>query len=165
MDAEFARYVMEEPYINVGRMHLRDRQNPIEFYSEAEFLQRYRFSKRTVSDVLLPYVRSERLSNRGLPIPDILKLLIALRFYATGSFQLVCGDLAGVTQGTVSKIIKSISNDLVAVLPRYMKLPSSDEDTARCKRSFLRKRSISWSGGLYRLHPCSDCESGGGGGS
>ncbi|XP_046399986.1 putative nuclease HARBI1 [Ischnura elegans] len=139
MDAAFARYVMEEPYIYVGRMHLRDRQNPIEFYSEAEFLQRYRFSKRTVSDVLLPYVRSERLSNRGLPIPDILKLLIALRFYATGSFQLVCGDLAGVTQGTVCKIIKSISNDLVAVLPRHMKFPSSDEDTARCKRSFYEK--------------------------
>jgi hypothetical protein len=131
---DFARYAMEEPYEYIGRMYLRDRQNPLEYYSHAEFSMRYRFSKRTVRDVLLPLVEQQPLSNRGLPIPVILKLLIALRFYATGSFQvcfiqkkslislflspdcglyafnyrlqLVCGDLAGVSQSSVSRIIK-----------------------------------------------------------
>jgi histone deacetylase complex regulatory component SIN3 len=57
MDAELARYVLEEPYVYVGRIHIRYRQNTTEYYSEAEFLQSYRFSKRTVTDVILPFVQ------------------------------------------------------------------------------------------------------------
>jgi hypothetical protein len=63
--------------------------DPLTFHSEEEFAIRYRFRKRTVVDVLR---RSSKFSwqamdNRGLPILPMLQLLLALRFYATASYQ------------------------------------------------------------------------------
>lgn len=51
----------------------------------------YRFSKRTVVEILLPMVEPifPQISRRGCGLPPILKLLAVLRFYATGSFQVI----------------------------------------------------------------------------
>lgn len=49
-----------------------------------------RFSKETVVDVLLDLITNISYStNRGLPIPPILQLLTALRFYASSNFQVI----------------------------------------------------------------------------
>lgn len=47
-----------------------------------------RFSEETVVDVLLDLISNISYpTNRGLPIPPILQLLTALRFYASSNFQ------------------------------------------------------------------------------
>jgi len=50
---------------------------------------RYRFNKDTVQNYIFPLIRDDlsEADQRGRPIPPIIKLLTALRFYATGSFQ------------------------------------------------------------------------------
>lgn len=71
-----------------SKCYIRNRINPFIYYSDQEFKQRYRFSKNTVNQIILPEIFDlESLSNRGLPISIDTQLLIALRFYATGSFQ------------------------------------------------------------------------------
>ena len=70
------------------RRYVRDAENPMEFYSDNEFVKRYRFSKNTVSESILPLLQfREQRTQRGLPLPPILQILCALRFYATGDFQ------------------------------------------------------------------------------
>lgn len=63
--------------------------NPFEFYYEREFKRRFRFNKDSVLYGILPKIQNELIhnNNRGLPIPPLCQLLICLRFYATGSFQ------------------------------------------------------------------------------
>ncbi|KAH7966009.1 hypothetical protein HPB49_012869 [Dermacentor silvarum] len=70
------------------RPRLRDRQNPMEVYNDAEFSWLYRFSKQAVLRLseMLPLARKD--NERGHPVPPLLQLLIALRFYCAGTFQL-----------------------------------------------------------------------------
>ncbi|KAH7946835.1 hypothetical protein HPB52_004960 [Rhipicephalus sanguineus] len=60
---------------------LRDRQNPIEAYNDTEFLCRYRFSKQAAIRLMEMLPLHPRDSERGHPVPPLLQLLIALRFY------------------------------------------------------------------------------------
>ncbi|CAK1597402.1 unnamed protein product [Parnassius mnemosyne] len=96
-------------------------QNPFKLYDEN------RFTKLTVLKVILPLIIAnlKHLDNRGLPISPKLQLLIALRFYATGCFQMVCGDLTGISQSTVCLIINNVSRQLSNLLPRYIHFPRS----------------------------------------
>lgn len=82
----------DEEEAAIGRApkrYIRDAQNPLEFHSEEEFRQRFRFSKDTVQNYILPRIEEplRKDSNRGLPIAPMFQLLLALRFYATASFQ------------------------------------------------------------------------------
>ncbi|KAG0429422.1 hypothetical protein HPB47_023654 [Ixodes persulcatus] len=83
-----------QPALRVARRRFRDRLNPMELFSDREFLARYRFSKATVASLLEMLPLEASASNRGLPDPPMLQLLIALRFYGAGTFQVVTGDLA-----------------------------------------------------------------------
>ena len=73
----------------VPKRYIRDAQNPFEWWRDIEFLRRYRFSKDGVRYRLLPLVEDglSKPTQRGLPIAPVLQLLLALRFYATASFQ------------------------------------------------------------------------------
>lgn len=79
----------DEGYVRVPKRYIRDWINPFEFYSEREFKRRFRFKKDSVLYGILPKIENELVqnNNRGLPIPPVCQLLICLRFYATGSFQ------------------------------------------------------------------------------
>jgi hypothetical protein len=41
-----------------------------------------------------------------------MQLMIAIRFYATGTFQEVLGDVFGVSKGTVSNVLRHVSETL-----------------------------------------------------
>ena len=73
----------------IPRRYLRDAANPFEFYYENQFIKRYKFSKDIVRNVILPLVNDALTheNNRGSPVPQILELLLALRYYATAVFQ------------------------------------------------------------------------------
>ncbi|KAH0816484.1 hypothetical protein GEV33_006307 [Tenebrio molitor] len=79
----------------------RERKSPFEMYSEAEFRSRYRFYKNTVGtiiDLVEDHISPMTLRTRSLSAAE--QLLIALRFYATGAFQILVGDDYGVHKTT-----------------------------------------------------------------
>ena len=91
---------------------IRDRLNPIEFYDNSEFSQRYRFTKESViylNRKVGPAIKHG--SERNCAVPLLLQLLVALRFYATGCFQMVDGDLFGVYKSTVCRIVSSVQGN------------------------------------------------------
>jgi hypothetical protein len=103
--------------------HITPKWNPLRNYTEAEAFGRFRFHHRgifhilnLIQDKLDTSVNSTRLGD----IPPLLQLLIALRFYSNGSFQLVIGDLQGVSQPMVSKIVKRVSLAIAALRPQYI---------------------------------------------
>lgn len=70
---------------NHPRRYIRDVENPMESYREDEFIRRYRFPKFIVREILELFGDDlRRINNRGLPVPPLIQLLIALRYYATG---------------------------------------------------------------------------------
>ncbi|XP_067123241.1 putative nuclease HARBI1 [Centruroides vittatus] len=109
---------------------MRDRNNPMEIYSEDEFRIRYRFSKSGFVRIL-NHIGDEirHLDGRGLPLTTEQQLLTALRFYATaaGSYQRVAGDLIGVHVSTVCRSIQNVSKALVHLKNAEIVFPTESE--------------------------------------
>lgn len=78
----------------------------------------------------------EYTSERNNPLPPILQLLIALRFYATGSFQLVVADLAGVHKSTVCRTVHRVSRAIAGLRSQYVKFARTDEERMQTMREF-----------------------------
>jgi hypothetical protein len=108
----------------VPRRYIRDADNPFVYYNDNEFIRRYRFYKEFVLNIIMPLVFANDPPNqRGLPVPPIIKITTALRFYATGSFQLVCGDLSKISQSSVCRIINRTSEQLSRHIGQVIKFP------------------------------------------
>ena len=61
-------------------------------------------------------------------ITPMNQLLIALRFYATGTFQLVVGDTVGVHKSTVCRVLHQVTAAIAALRPKYVKFPSTPDE-------------------------------------
>ncbi|XP_070377009.1 putative nuclease HARBI1, partial [Dermacentor albipictus] len=107
---------------------VRDRLNPMELYNDDEFLCRFRFSKSAVQQLLAMLPLRERTDGRGFPVPPLLQLLITLRFYGAGTFQIVTGDLVNVSQPTVSRVIERVSTMIArSLFTALVKFPAASE--------------------------------------
>jgi hypothetical protein len=51
------------------------------------------------------------------------KLIITLRFYATGSFLITIGDFSGINKSTVSKTLKRVSAIIASLRNKYIYMP------------------------------------------
>ncbi|XP_046409183.1 putative nuclease HARBI1 [Ischnura elegans] len=124
---------LANPHLRLQKRYVLDVQNPFDFFRDREFLQRYWFPKEAMRGPLLEMVRPHfvRNSERGLPIPTVMKLLTELRFYATSSYQVVCGDLHSISQPSVSLIMKDVSRIFARRLHEYVKVPSTAEEVAQ----------------------------------
>ncbi|KAJ3662506.1 hypothetical protein Zmor_006851 [Zophobas morio] len=113
--------------VRVPKRYIRDGQDPFEYYHEEQFQMRFYFSNRVVRNTLLPLIRHslEKINNRGLPVPSVLQLLLTLRFYATGNFQMVDGDLRGISQVTTSLTIKRVSIAIAEHLQEFIHFPNT----------------------------------------
>ena len=101
----------------VPRTILMDHQDPLALYEREEFRMRYRLRKS--STILLLEEIEPHLSNiscRGLRLPNMVKLLIGLRFYATGSFLRPIADIFHVNQASVSRCVHVVTDALPVVL-------------------------------------------------
>ncbi|XP_023949706.2 putative nuclease HARBI1 [Bicyclus anynana] len=124
--------------ISVPKRYIRDCVNPIEFYGDMEFRRRFRFDKESLIRHIMPLLNSHltRDTKRGLPIPPLLCVLAALRFYATGCFQTVCGDLVSISQPTICRIVLRISKILCSHVRQAVKFPLPGPQSSAVHQSF-----------------------------
>lgn len=95
---------------------------------EDQFRRRYRMSKASFMQLLNLIIEELNwANNRNHPTPPHIQLQVALRFYATGSFQLVQGDLLGLSQPTVSRIVRRVSEIIAGHSKDFIKFPSPAE--------------------------------------
>ena len=69
-------------------------------------------------------MREESHTNRGRPTSVGRQLLIALRFYAIGTFHDVTGQMAGFSKSHISVIITRVSHILSSIFKDLVKFPT-----------------------------------------
>ncbi|XP_060740456.1 putative nuclease HARBI1 [Tachysurus vachellii] len=108
------------------RRAIIDRSNPLNEFDEINFRDRFRMYKQNVADIIIllePRLSSHSL--RGRPIPPSLQILITLRFLACGTFHRETGDLCGVSEPTVCKIVHQVCNAICKLKDDYIKFPDA----------------------------------------
>ena len=129
---------------NLGRIHdfrlhrrrLVDPINPFELYTEEEFTRRFRFSWQSVIE-LVNLVREDiaHVNLNNSHVPAHVQMLIALRFYVTGSYQQVVGDVVNIHQTTAGRIVNRVTNAIARRHQQFISFPSNQEVRA-VKESF-----------------------------
>jgi len=69
-------------------------------------------------------------------ISPINQLLITLRFYATGSFQLVVGDTFSINKSTVCRTVHRVTAAIASLRPKYVKFPATPEERLKVMNGF-----------------------------
>jgi hypothetical protein len=64
------------------------------------------------------------------------KLLLTLRYYATGSFQAVAGDFIGVHKSTASQIVRLVSREIALLRPEYINFPQTAAEREVVRQEF-----------------------------
>ena len=85
------RYQMLEVMRAMRRERIfRDRTNPLEIYDDLELIERFRFDRHTILQIIqLLQDDLESSTFRNKVISPLIKVLISLRFFASGSFQII----------------------------------------------------------------------------
>lgn len=58
----------------------------------------------------------------------IIRLLLTLRYYATGSFLTVVGDFSGVSKASASRIVSLVSRAIAQLRPEFIKFPTNTKE-------------------------------------
>lgn len=76
-------------------------------------------------------------------MPGITKLLIALRFYAIGTFYEAIGDLFGVSRHVVQQSVFEVSFLIATKLrSRFITLPRTQQELLDAKAGFMRRKGF-----------------------
>ena len=125
--------IQEGPSI---RWLLRDRINPLTAFDDLEFFERFRMNKHGFVNVLEkiePYLPSYR-KKTNVPLRPVHLLSLALRYYATGDFQMTAGDCLMIHQTTVSKQLPIVTEAICRLACEVIKFPV---DPSLTQRKFL----------------------------
>ena len=119
----------------------RDRTNPLDVYDDTDILRRFRMSRITIFEVIdLISADIEHATDRNHAISPTIQTLCALRYYATGNFQKVTGDIHGISQPSVSRIINRVSRALCRKAAQVIRFPPSTcEELQRVSAGFFEK--------------------------
>ena len=75
-------------------------------------------------------------TRRNHALPPRHQVLIAVRFYASGSFRQVIVGTFNVDKSTVSRVIADVSRALIVKQPHFIKWPSTNDERATIKNAF-----------------------------
>ncbi|KAK0153549.1 putative nuclease HARBI1 [Merluccius polli] len=118
--------------------HYAECPNLLEHYSNDELYARYRFGRDDIAficNILRPRLECATLRSHALTVEE--QVLIALRFYASGSFFEVIGDGLAVRKSAVGHVVHSVSSALTDLLGQFVKWPENEDDMTRTKRTFF----------------------------
>ncbi|KAK0141582.1 putative nuclease HARBI1 [Merluccius polli] len=116
---------------------LRDRMDPLTLPDHV-LIRQYRLSRPAIvflADNLSNDLKRE--TRRSTPLPVVLQIMAALRFYASGSFQMVVGGTLGVSQSSISRVVRDVSNALCRRARQFIKFPATNEECIRTKQQFF----------------------------
>ena len=116
-----------------------NREDPLESLGREEIRLRYRFWPETIVLIVnLLWVELNPVTLRSHPIMPNLQVLIALRYLATGSYQLCVGDTVRVSQATVSRVVRRVCLGLQRRLRQFVRFISTNAERQAVKQEFYR---------------------------
>ena len=118
----------EENSSSMARQRVfRDLNDPLDCYDDLELVQRFRFSRSSISkftdfiDVHLNFSQCSRAA------PLHLQVCVALQFFASGTFQIICGDGSNVRQPSASRYIRYVVQGLQDIYHQFVSMPNPSE--------------------------------------
>lgn len=91
-----------------------------------QHLRNYRFPRQhivTLCTTLEP--RLQRPTARSHALPVDVQVLLALRFFASGSFQTTVGDTVGVSQSSASRVVAEVTDALCSLAAEHIRFPAT----------------------------------------
>lgn len=123
---------------------LPPRSNPLDTYNDEEIYRRYRFTRSGIFQ-LMDYLKDDlKLATRSYSYHPAAQLLAALRFYATGTFQLTIGDSFKEkgSQTAIYHFIHRVTDALVKRVSDIIQFPCSETERAKISVGFYKKCGI-----------------------
>ena len=131
---EYIEYTDYE--VHVYRPVLRERFGPLNSFTDEEFRSRFRMYKQAFLNLLAIVSIPTSPNKRGNAIPPVIQLLVALRFYADGTFMRETGDFFNISRSSASRIIRRITQVICRLRPEYITFPTQ-EAVSETKRKFF----------------------------
>ena len=116
---------------------LRDRMDPL-ILPDHMLIRQYRLPRPAIiylADMLSNDLK--RKTRRSSPLQVVTQIMAALRFFASGSFQMVVGGTLGVSQSSVSRVVRDVTNALCRRARQFIKFPATDAECIRSKQQFF----------------------------
>ncbi|KAG5876813.1 hypothetical protein JTB14_014143 [Gonioctena quinquepunctata] len=122
---------------------IRERVNYYEMLNDDQFFMIFRLKTETI-DILLGTIQEDIQcrTERNSPIPVMTRLSMTLRFYATGSFYIVCGDFCHVSKTTAFTITQKVTEILALMRPLFINMPQTEEEIATVRLQFYNKARV-----------------------
>ena len=115
----------------------RDRENPLDYESDDCIVRKYRLSRPLIISLCQMFLLNlQRPTLRSSAFPVSLQIMVALRYYATGSFQSVIGDVHHISRQSVSYILQDVTECLNNVVKQYIYMPTNEDHLNKIKRDF-----------------------------
>ncbi|XP_071062496.1 putative nuclease HARBI1 [Pseudochaenichthys georgianus] len=118
------------------RVHT-ERPKPLQQYTTEELYNRFRFGLddiNYIADLVRPQLQCRTLPGHALTVEE--QVLIALRFYACGTFYEVIADGMGVHRTTVGEVVTAVCDALARLLDHFVTFPT-DGQIAKVKQTFF----------------------------
>ena len=117
----------------------REHEIHIDEFSDEELRSRYRFGRDSI-EYLTEILEKDlqRQTKRNHALSPTLQILVALRFFASGSFLQIIGDTFGLPKSSVSRVVKDVSLALARKQKEFILWPSPAE-LLEVKRGFYSK--------------------------
>ncbi|CAL2052421.1 unnamed protein product [Caenorhabditis brenneri] len=118
---------IEEEELHVRQPRIfRDRSNPFDTLSDEQFRIRYRFTRHGFFTVLALIENSITTSDRSNALLPAQRMALTLQSLASNTFQILVGDMAGVSQATVSRTIRMVCKAIVEKIDSFVIWPTGE---------------------------------------
>ena len=113
---------------------------PLEVLSADQIFERYCFLPDTIVSIIRQLERVKDslrcVTHRWKSLPPVLRVLVALNFYAIGTFQITLGDTVRIHKSTVSRFIRQVTQGLIRLSTEGVKFGGCEEDLKKTKQEF-----------------------------
>ena len=125
-----------------GETVLRNRIDPLA-RSDEHLIRYYRFPRCEIIAMAEEFDEMLRpKTEKETALSPCQKILVALRFYASGSFQSLVADTIVISQSSVSNIVNQVSNILHAKADSEIKMPTTVTEQSIVASGFSRAAGL-----------------------
>ena len=118
-------------------------QFEIDRFTDYELCARYRFGRESILFITNLVARDiSRNTRRNHALHPLHQVLVALRFYASGSFLQVIGDTFGIDKSTVSRVINDVTQALISKTATLYQVAIDKRRMCHNKKRALHPRRV-----------------------
>ncbi|XP_015122874.1 putative nuclease HARBI1 [Diachasma alloeum] len=122
-------------------IEMREAQDPFHTLDEFTFRKRFRLSKDLtlwLLERIAPLLPDEGPTSG---VPKRIQVLVTLKFYASGDFQISIGDCEffGLSQCMVSQVISNVTDAMTTLSDEYIVFPDTEDQFREISEGFQGK--------------------------